>query len=302
MAAEGLGSAGIGIVVVNFGSAALIEQNLGGLDLAALGAQVVVVDNFRSVQDSRAMAAVALRHGWLLSEPGSNVGFGSAVNLGAGLAIDRGCDTLLIVNPDLAVSGEVLAALAAAVRADPKVLVSPRIVRPTGEVWFEGGFISLDHGRTRSIPGPADERTPAWLSGACLAVHRDLWTAVSGFDDDYFLYWEDVDLSYRVTRAGGRLTVRQDLLAVHDVGGTQHASDQRAKSAMYYYYNCRNRLLFAAKHLDRRDRWRWSLRTPADVRRVLLRGGRRQLIAPRTTIWPAVSGAVVGLFRLVTAR
>jgi len=94
---------------------------------------------------------------------------------------------------------------------------------------------------------PQEPRTPPWLSGACFAMHRDLWTTVAGFDDDYFLYWEDVDLSYRVVKAGGRLAVRQDLVAVHDVGGTQHDVTQRAKSSTYYYYSCRNRLVFAAK-------------------------------------------------------
>jgi len=295
--------ASIGVVVVNYGSHALVEANLGALDLAGIGGQVVVVDNFRSVQDTQAMAEVAARHGWHLQAMSSNVGFGSGANLGAELAFERGCDVLIVVNPDLAIAADVLAALAAAVRADPKVMISPRIVKPSGDVWFEGGFISLDAARTRSIPGPVGERTPAWLSGACLTAHRDLWTAVSGFDDDYFLYWEDVDLSYRVTQAGGRLLVRSDLLAVHDVGGTQHAADQRAKSDTYYYYNCRNRLLFAAKHLQRRDRLRWSVRTPADIRRVLLRGGKWQLLlAPGKSLWPALSGAAVGLYRLALTR
>ena len=293
----------IGVVVVNFASHALIEANLGAHDLAGIGAQVVIVDNFRSPADSAAMAAVAQRHGWSLRAMDRNVGFGSAVNVGVDLAVAQGCDALLIVNPDLVVSTEVIAEMAAAVRADPKVMISPRVVKPNGDVWFEGGYISLDQTWTRSVPGPATERTPPWLSGACLGVHRDLWASVGGFDDDYFLYWEDVDLSYRVLAAGGGLAVRTDLLAVHDVGGTQHGSAQRAKSPVYYYYNCRNRLLFAAKHLDRRDRLRWALRTPLDARRVLLRGGRRQLIAaPQRSLWPIVHGCLVGLARLLSTR
>jgi N-acetylglucosaminyl-diphospho-decaprenol L-rhamnosyltransferase len=294
--------AGIGIVVVNFGSHRLLETNLAGLDLAGIGARVFVVDNFRSAADAQAIAEAAVRHGWQLRALGRNAGFGAAANLGAELAVGAGCDTLVVVNPDLAISAEVLAELAAATRADPKVMISPRIVRPGGEVWFEGGHLSLDEGRARSGPGPAGERTPPWLSGACLAVHRDLWQLVGGFDPDYFLYWEDVDLSYRVTRAGGRLLVRPDLLAVHDVGGTQHAPDQRAKSPVYYYFNCRNRLLFAAKHLDAADRRRWSVQTPADVRRVLLRGGRRQLVRPDLTVWPATRGALAGLLRMLRPR
>jgi N-acetylglucosaminyl-diphospho-decaprenol L-rhamnosyltransferase len=290
------------VVVVNFGSHALIEQNLGGLDLPGAGARAVVVDNHRSDADAAAVAEVCDRHGWQLLAMGRNAGFGTAVNAGAAAALDAGCDVVVVVNPDLAVSAEVIAALAAAVRADPASVVSPVITKPDGGVWFRGAHVDLDGGRTRSQPGPGSPRTPPWLTGACLAVHRDVWQAVGGFDDDFFLYWEDVDLSYRMVRAGARLVVREDLGAVHDVGGTQHAADQRAKSPVYYYFNCRNRLLFAAKHLPPRDRWRWLLRTPADARRVVLRGGRRQLLRPWTCVWPAARGAAAGTVRLARAR
>jgi GT2 family glycosyltransferase len=288
------------IVVVNFGSHALVDRHFGPLDLAAAGAELVVVDNHRSDADTAAMREVAAARGWRLLEIGRNAGFGTGVNAGAGLALAGGADVLVVANPDLAVTADVVAALAAEVRADPKVAVAPRIVRPDGDLWFSGGIISLDESRARLASPAAFEaatlssRTPPWLSGACFAMHRDLWTTVGGFDDDYFLYWEDVDLSYRVLEAGGRLEVRQDLVAVHDVGGTQHDVTQRAKSSVYYYYACRNRLVFAAKHLDRRDRLRWVRGTPADLRRVLLRGGRRQLVAPHRTLWPVVKGGVAG--------
>jgi GT2 family glycosyltransferase len=129
-----------------------------------------------------------------------------------------------------------------------------------------------------------------------------LWERLGGFDEDYFLYWEDVDLSHRCDLLGGRLIVRADLTAVHDAGGTQDRASGRAKSATYYYYNCRNRLVFAAKHLGRRDQLRWLVRTPADARRVLLRGGRRQLAHPGRTVWPALTGSLAGAGWLLRAR
>ena len=307
----------LALVVVNFGSHELIRRNFGSLDLAAVGARLVVVDNLRCQADTEAIRKLAAEQGWGLVETGRNAGFGAGVNAGARVALDQGADVLVVANPDLAVTAEVVAELAAVVRADHDVAVAPRIVRPDGSLWFGGGVISLDEARTRLVPDDAPDdapdsgagtvlagspRTPPWISGACFAMHRDLWTTVAGFDDDYFLYWEDVDLSYRVVKAGGRLEVRQDLVAVHDVGGTQHDVTQRAKSSTYYYYSCRNRLVFAAKHLDRRDRRRWVRTAPADSRRILLRGGRRQLVAPHRTLWPAVKGAAAGAVWLVVHR
>jgi len=192
------------LVVVNFGSHELIRRNFGPLDLAAIGARLVVVDNLRSAADTAAIRALAAENGWRLVETGRNAGFGAGVNAGVEVALADGADVLVVANPDLAVTADVVAELAAVVRADHDVAVAPRIVRPDGSLWFGGGFISLDEARTRLVPDdaePADSpRTPPWLSGACFAMHRDLWTTVAGFDDDYFLYWEDVDLLLR----GGR--------------------------------------------------------------------------------------------------
>jgi GT2 family glycosyltransferase len=285
--------------VVNYGSHGLIDRNLGRLDLAGISALPVVVDNYRSEPARRAISQLCAERGWLLRSMSANLGFGAAVNAGVAEAIAQGCDRVAILNPDLAVSTDVLTELADAVRAEPTLVVSPRIVRPDGRTWFEGAFVSLDEARTQWTPGPTGPRTPPWLSGACLVVHRDLWRTVGGFDDAYFMYWEDVDLSVRLAAAGGQLMVRNDLTAVHDVGATQHRTDQRAKSPLYYYYNCRNRLLFAAKHLGPRDRRRWLVRTPGEIRQVVLRGGRRQLLRPQRCLWPALRGAAAGTWILM---
>jgi GT2 family glycosyltransferase len=277
------GSAGAAaLVVVNFGSHALLERNLAGHD-----GPVVVVDNFRSAADSAAVADLAARRGWtLVSRP--NEGFGAGTNAGAAAALAAGAEVLLLVNPDLEVTPAVAEQLRLAALAEPDALVMPRILRPDGTVWFRGGVVSVERGGLRPAGTPGIE----WVTAACLAVHRDLWARTGGFAEDYFLYWEDVDLSLRALRAGGRLVVRDDLTAVHDAGGTQGGG--RAKSPVYYHWNCRNRLLFAARHLSRRDRLRWLLRTPADARRVVLRGGRRQLVRPDRTVWPALTGSLRG--------
>lgn len=287
---------GLAVVVVNYGSHELLERNLAGLD-----APVVVVDNHKSAADTAAVTASAQEHGWELRVQPTNRGFGAAMNIGAAAALAAGAEVLLLLNPDAVVTPAVVEQLRRAALADPAALVVPRLLKPDGGVWFRGGLVSYDEGGLRPHRGTVTDRHVEWLTGACLAVHRDLWARLGGFDEDYFLYWEDVDLSVRCVRLGGRLVVRDDLTAVHDAGGTQDGAGGRAKSAVYYHYNCRNRLLFAAKHLDRADRWRWLLRTPADVRRVLLRGGRRQFTNPGRTIWPALTGALAGVRLLLRA-
>lgn len=285
----------LGIVVVSFGSASLLRANLAGLDRTAMRtpSTVVVVDNFRGSGARDAVRTVSHEHGWDLVENATNAGFGTAVNAGVARAAALGCTAVAVVNPDALVDAHVLDELAEQVAATPHTLVSPRVLRPDGRPWFTGGRIDLRAGRTRNVDLPATAQTEGWLSGACLAADTAWWQTLGGFDDDFFLYWEDVDLSYRCTRAGGSLLVRQDLEVLHDVGGTQEpAAGSRAKSPTYYYYNCRNRLLFAARHLGPGDVRRWLLNQPAYAWSVLMRGGRRQLLRP----WRPVSAAVRGSF------
>jgi N-acetylglucosaminyl-diphospho-decaprenol L-rhamnosyltransferase len=296
--AAGVAGGTLGIIVVNFGSHELLLANIATVDLSLVPAQVFVVDNFKSHPDTASIAELARDQGWALIQMSSNVGFGSAANIGMKAASDQGCESFLILNPDVRLDAWVLRELRTAAGANHTALITPVIERPDGSVWFSGSRVSLDEAGIRAADGPPTARTLDWLTGACLAAHSSLWTSLGGFDEDYFLYWEDVDLSVRCLALGGSLVIRDDLRVVHDVGATQEGGSRRAKSAVYYYYNCRNRLLFAAKHLNGADRRRWVLRTPLDARRVVLRGGRRQLLAPGRSIWPAVRGSASGLMTM----
>ena len=287
----------LGVVVVSYASSALLEAAL--VPLATAGAAVVVVDNFSGAQERRRVRGLAQRHGWTLVEPAGNPGFGAGVNAGVRRAAELGCESYLLLNPDARVSAATARSLQQTCLADPLALVSPRLLDPGGRVVFAGSTLDLVDGRTRRL-APASERPDprsrpvAWLTAACLAVHRDLWRLTGGFDETFFMYWEDVDLCYRALSAGGHLVLREDLTAVHDQGGTQGERRGRAKSSLYYYYNCRNRLRFGVRHLGARALVRWLRATPRVSVEILLRGGRRQLVGQPWLVWSAASGALAG--------
>jgi len=264
----------LGIAVVNYGSPALLERNLVALARQLPGERVVVVDNFCTLTDREATTALCTREGWTLLTPGLNLGFGAGMNAAVGLLIARGCRRLLLLNPDALIDETGVSTLAAGCAEDPQRILSARIERPDGSLWFGGGTVQVERGRTRTGDG-ADSSAPyGWLSGACLMIHATLWRWIGGFDERYFLYWEDVDLSWRCVAAGGSLAVRDDVAVVHSVGGSQDGS---GKSTLYVYSNCRNRLVFAARHLGRGQLLRWLMLSPAYAVDVLQRGGRRHL-------------------------
>lgn len=179
-----------------------------------------------------------------------NVGFGAAVNLALPHVTGR---RLLLCNPDLALSGEHWTALDA---PDDDTVVTVPLVDPDGGPtsvssryptpwshlasgyrvgrWFPRGSPARQRlarllgrwGRAHeeSLASPAGSwlLTARWLSGAALSVPNDRFRAVGGFDETYFLYYEDVDLCRRLARRFPtmRAIVADVTPGVHAVGGS----------------------------------------------------------------------------------
>lgn len=293
-------SSTLAVLVVNYGSHELVAENLSrSLDDGYAGL-VVVVDNFTTTAEQGAMQQLAAAEGWTCVVSATNLGFGGGMNLAARTAIDRGASELVLLNPDAYLDPSSLHALQSRVRHDELALVAPLVLRPDGRVFSELTDLYLDRGeslaRSKRSPQVATERVIPWVSGACFAISARLWDLLGGFDEEYFLYWEDIDLCARAVALGASIQVDDTASAVHEPGSTQ-ASDpgRRAKSPEYYYYNVRNRLLFASKHLDPVDRRRWRRLVVGTAYRVLLRGGRRQFLRPARSILPALRGIRDGL-------
>jgi N-acetylglucosaminyl-diphospho-decaprenol L-rhamnosyltransferase len=289
----------VAVVVVNFGTHDETEGNLVRSVGPDFPGQVVVADNYSSAAEREAMARACERHGWHLVGLATNEGYGGGCNRAADHALAGGARELLFLNPDAHLDREGIHDLQAMVRDEPRTLVAPLVVRPDGsraagdvDLHLRSGHMSATWKRPE---GTSDDDVHRWVSGACFMVSADLWREVGGFDESYFLYWEDVDLCRRVVTAGGHVRAEPSVTAVHDEGSSHRVRRSEAKSAVYYYYNTRNRLLYAAKHLDAAQQRRWVLSTPAASYRILLRGGRRQLVRVRSTWWPAVRGSWDGL-------
>lgn len=295
----------IGIVIVNYASSVLIAANLL---VTPQKARVVVVDNWSSASERHAVCELTSARGWTLVEMQSNRGFGAGINAGVVAATELGCTSLLLLNPDAQVAAETVEALRTACLSEKRALISPRLVDSKGQVVFAGSLLDLRNGRIRGVRSPqmlpenAPGQTLIWLTAACLAMHRDLWQRLGGFDEGFFLYWEDVDLNYRAHAIGGQVSLRSDLTAVHDQGGTQKSRRGRAKSHTYYFYNCRNRLLFAARHRGDIKLSQWVAATPTVSWDILMRGGRRQLLHSPQLLCSAVAGTLSGLVMLLADR
>lgn len=288
----------VAVVVVNYASHDLLLRNLAST-AGTEDVDVVVVDSWSSLAERESVRALTQERGWHLVEPRFNVGFGAGVNLGVTRCRDLGFDVIVLLNPDLELTPEGLARLARRVQNERDLVVAPQIRRPDGSGYALSTMDLLLHDGTMrsSSRRRSDDHQPfeEWVSGACLAFDIELWVRAGGFAEDYFLYWEDVDFSRRVRACGARLEIDTSIVAWHAEGGTQRRHSERAKSADYYYYNIRNRLLYASSWLDDRTQARWRRTVVRQASLIVLQGGRRQLVQSVDPWRAAARGVLDGL-------
>jgi N-acetylglucosaminyl-diphospho-decaprenol L-rhamnosyltransferase len=284
------------VLVVNYGSSDLLATNLVGSVNEEL---VVVTDNWTNAREREAVQRLGRIHGWLVETPPLNAGFGAGMNLAASRALLAGATSLILLNPDARLEPADVRKLADQVEADTSLLLAPQIRTPDGSPWMsELMDLRLADGTSRSsrhrVPGAS---VMEWVSGAVMAMSVELWERVGGFDDDYFLYWEDIDLCRRVHEIGGKIKVDQSIAAVHDEGGTHADGGGRAKSETFYYFMIRNRAVYAKKWLTPSQRRRWAWQTPRTALDTLLTGGRRQFVQS-TRPWRAYLRGVIAAYRV----
>lgn len=208
------------VAVVSWNTRELLARCLGSLaaDVRSGLAAVSVVDNASSDGSAE---LVRERFGWAtLHEPGENLGFGRAVNLAA----ESGPHTPWVVaaNADVALEPGALAALLAAGAADPRSgALAPRLILPDGStqhsvhsfptlpftVAFNLGLyrLSTRAAERRCLEGawePERPRPVPWAIGAFLLLRREAFDAAGRFDAEQWMYAEDLDLGWRLARAG----------------------------------------------------------------------------------------------------
>lgn len=210
------------VVTVSFGSEAVLKPMIRSLGIALSEPyRLVVVDN-KPVENSPVQALTLAAGGHYL-ELASNPGYGSAINTAVAW-LDDDIEWIVIANPDLEFHAASIDRMLAVARSSDDVgTVGPAILNDDGTIYPSARTIpSLRTGIGHALfgqiwpgnpwsrryklddPSRAVARDAGWLSGACLVMRRRLFAELGGFDDQYFMYFEDVDLGYRVGKAGYR--------------------------------------------------------------------------------------------------
>lgn len=247
-------------------SAIIVDYNAGpdlrdalqsiAAELDGLRWEAVVVDNASSDGSAAVVSEFAAAR---LIHNDVNVGFARGVN--QGLANTEG-RLVLIMNPDCRLMPGAFATLRRELERHAEcAIVGPRILDPDGAVQGSArgdpDMLTGLFGRTaplrRAMPDlPVSRRNVVqetaeedslvvdWISGACMLARRDALRSVGGFDEAYFLYWEDADLCRRLRAAGYHVRYVPTASAVHRVGQSSRTARGAAVRAFhdsaYRYY------------------------------------------------------------------
>ena len=235
----------VSVIIVNWNAGAALEACLASVTAeAGPGREIVVVDNGSS---DGSIAATRARHPSVrLIETGTNLGFAGGADRGA--AETHG-EVLLFLNPDACVFPGAIGVLVDALLSTPGAgIAGGGLVDERGR-WQPGWarFDPLAHLLLDTTPGrlaARRRRTPHavdWVYGTFMAVRRDLFRQLGGFDTRFFLYGEDLDLCWRAARLGARTIHVPAARAVHgpSVSAVQRFGTARAaevvKGEMRFY-------------------------------------------------------------------
>ena len=263
----------LGVAIVSYNTAALLRRCLSSV-VADTPGPVLVVDN-QSGDGSADLVRREFPSVRVRAEE-NNLGYGAAANLAVG---ELATPFVLLLNADTELTPGTVGSLAAYLETNPRVaMAGPRIVNAAGIYersahrfptptslllharWWPGPQSERPSGRSGH---QQQERRPApfvalargsewrprsvdWVLGAALAIRREAFDAVNGFDEAYFLYQEEIDLCYRLRAAGWEIHYAPVATVVH-VGGASTA--QRATETFGQFVRSTQR--FARLRLSR---------------------------------------------------
>ena len=219
------------MVVVTWQGAHLLRPCLDAV--LPEGAPVVVVDNAST--DGTTDLLASLYPQVQVVRTGANLGFAGGVAEGLKHVTS---EYVVLLNNDATVRPGWLAELLKPFDDPAVAAVTSKLLLPDGRLQSAGGYLEASgYGHDLETGGDSFAEV-AYGCGAALALRMDAVREVGGMDPAYFLYYEDVDLSWRLWLAGHRVVFQPTAVAVHE----HSASTGGGKALLHTYYTERNRL------------------------------------------------------------
>jgi hypothetical protein len=187
----------------------------------------------------------------IVLETGTNLGFAGGNNVGIEYALQHGAEFAYLLNNDTVIRDSAITTLVEAAQESSDFGILSPVIHYYDEPdvpWFAGSRLELqrgvavhDNARVPAIDEPPCEIP--WASGCAMLIRADTLRELQGFDERYFLIWEDVDLSLRTRKRGWRIGLVPGARVYHKVSRSFRGLSHRSA-----YYYLRNNLLLLREH------------------------------------------------------
>jgi hypothetical protein len=214
------------VVIPNWNGADMLASCLESLENQTEKCQIIVVDN-GSDDESVSLIKKQFPTVTLLEFP-DNAGFAGGVNRGITSALGKGAEFIALLNNDAVADKNWLKELAKEANSYPKAgIITGKLLRTdkkyidsTGDFYTIWG-LPFPRGRNQLDKGQYDKAEEVFgASGGASLYRAELFNQIGLFDEDFFAYFEDVDISFRAQMAGWKVRYTPKAEAYHGVGGT----------------------------------------------------------------------------------
>jgi GT2 family glycosyltransferase len=214
------------VVIPNWNGADLIAECLESLQKQSLKSEIVVVDN-GSVDESVSIIQAHFPDVHLVRLP-ENTGFSGGVNTGIEYAMSQNADAIALFNNDAVAEKSWLAELVRVMDENPEAgIITCKLIRAdglhldsTGESYSVWGM-PFPRGRNQKDKGQYDEQEAVFgATGGASLYRASMLREIGLFDQRFFAYYEDVDISFRAQLAGWKVVYTPTAVAYHHVSAT----------------------------------------------------------------------------------
>jgi len=245
----------LGVIILNWNAAADTLACLGSvLAWETLTPRVWVVDNASSGDDVAQIYAAFPAVSMIQND--NNAGFAGGNNVGIAVALDAGCEEILLLNNDATLTEEDVLRLQAVLRMQPHIgIVGPALWdadHPDTLLSAGGKDIAMhivSHNYT--LPDQAEYLETDYVPGTCVLFRAALFRTIGLLDEAYFFGGEVADFCARARPAGFISVIAPQVRVYHRLARSSTSREQ-----FHIYYILRNRFLYVRKFYPRR---RWSL-------------------------------------------
>lgn len=246
------------VVIPNWNGADMITHCLRSLERQSVKHRVVVVENGSS-DDSVSIIRKEFPEVTLLEFP-DNAGFAGGVNRGIRFALEQGAKYIALFNNDAVADKDWLKSLVTEAKNHPEAgIITGKLLRTdkkhldsTGDFYTIWG-LPFPRGRNQQDKGWYDEAEEVFgASGGASLYRAKMLEEIGLFDEDFFAYYEDVDVSFRAQMAGWKVRYVPAALAYHGVGGTSSKMGDFAR-----HHSAKNFLLLYARNMPTKLYWKY---------------------------------------------